>query len=158
MSNVKLLNAFIVITSLNSSFTFASLGSSLFLKELDAVNITVDMETFYDSFNIAMDIDETVTLDKVQNYIQNVHLQFWHSPHIFMQFQHFLKLFYTQQLSAFNFAKQLLAMFMGYPFLTAGIPDLLPKGYQLHETEKYIFFIYPNGQIQPISKKYIVDP
>ncbi|KRY30133.1 hypothetical protein T01_2147 [Trichinella spiralis] len=80
------------------------------------------METFYDSFNIAMDIDETVTL------------------------------------SAFNFAKQLLAMFMGYPFLTAGIPDLLPKGYQLHETEKYIFFIYPNGQIQPISKKYIVDP
>ncbi|KRX37731.1 hypothetical protein T05_11831, partial [Trichinella murrelli] len=115
-------------------------------------------EYYYQPFNIAMDVDETVTLDKMQNYIQNVHLQFWHSPHIFMQFQHFLQLYYTQQLSALNFAKKLLAMFMGYPFLTAGIPDLLPKGYQLHETEIYIFFIYPNGQIQPISKKYIVDP
>ncbi|KRZ57546.1 hypothetical protein T02_10573 [Trichinella nativa] len=120
-------------------------------------------EYYYQPFNIAMDVDETVTLDKIQNYIQNVHLQFWHSPHIFMQFQHFLQLYYTQQygnkiLSAFNFTKKLLAMFMGYPFLIAGIPDLLPKGYQLHETEIYIFFIYPNGQIQPISKKYIVDP
>ncbi|KRZ69406.1 hypothetical protein T10_2527 [Trichinella papuae] len=125
------------------------------------MNITVDMEAFLHSFNIAM--DGAVTSGKVQNYIQNVYLQFCHSPHVFMQFQHFLKLFYSKQyrnkiVSAFDFVKQLLTMFMGYPFLTAGITDLLPKGYQLHETEKYIIFIYPNGQIQPISKKCIVDP
>ncbi|KAL1237458.1 Transcriptional regulatory protein [Trichinella pseudospiralis] len=138
MSYMKLLNAFIVI------------------RKPKAMNITVDMEAFLHSFNIAM--NAAVTSDKVQNYMQNVYLQFYHSPHVFMQFQHFLKLFYSRQVSAFDFVKQLLTMFMGYPFLTAGITDLLPQGYQLHETEKYIIFIYPNGQIQPISKKSIVDP